>query len=214
MGIDSLYRREDKTMAYLIDPISDAIKKQFPHVVSWGKWNRRYISGTTTWSQHAWANAEDIADGYYNDRYDSPYLDQVYAWLIDQKRKGTVFGDGAKIGTVLWKVPAHHDHIHYERYPKLRGTPPLRPPTIDWENNNTMTYEEMQRALVDAGYDLGDYGPNGDGVDGKWGPMSHAALVKGLGAGVVDLSGLVTKDQHNAHRHAEGTTGSASPKLA
>ena len=163
-------------MAYLIDPIADAVREQFPWVVSLGKWNRRYIAGTTIWSQHSWANAEDIADPA--DSYDSVRLDQVAAWLRDHKARGTTFADGARVGTVLWKVPAHH--VHYERSPKQTGTPPPRPPTIDYQEQNTMTYEEMQRALVDAGYDLGDYGPNGDGVDGKWGPKSHAALVQGL----------------------------------
>ena len=114
---------------YLIDPISRALFAAFPWLRSLGKYNRRYISGTTTWSQHAWANAEDVADPL--DSYDSARLDIVAAWLRRHRDLGTDFGGGAKVGTVLWKVPAHHDHIHYERDPKQRGTPPPSAPTID-----------------------------------------------------------------------------------
>lgn len=36
---------------------------------------------------------------------------------------------------------------------------------------------DVQRILVSLGYDLGSSGPNGDGVDGKWGPKSKTALI-------------------------------------
>lgn len=190
--------------AYLIDPISDAVHAEFSQLVSWGKWNRRPIAGTNIWSQHSWANAEDIADP--NDLYASPLLDEVAAWLRYHRKVGTVFGDGAKVGTVLWRVRNHWDHIHYERAPKQSGTPPLRPPLIDYQNEETMKTEDVQRALVDAGFDLGDYGPNKDGVDGKWGPTSHAAFVKALKSGGVPAD-VVSRAEFAAHRHAEGTTG-------
>ncbi len=38
------------------------------------------------------------------------------------------------------------------------------------------TAEQRQRALVLLGYDLGDFGPTNDGVDGDWGRASDAAL--------------------------------------
>ena len=38
------------------------------------------------------------------------------------------------------------------------------------------TATQRQRALVKLGYDLGRFGPNGDGVDGDWGRASDAAL--------------------------------------
>jgi murein DD-endopeptidase MepM/ murein hydrolase activator NlpD len=36
--------------------------------------------------------------------------------------------------------------------------------------------EEFQKILVDLGYDLGDFGPNKDGVDGKFGPETQRAV--------------------------------------
>lgn len=43
--------------------IYDAVRAVFPNVRI-GIYNRRYIGGTTTWSQHSWSNALDIyADG-------------------------------------------------------------------------------------------------------------------------------------------------------
>ena len=33
--------------------------------------------------------------------------------------------------------------------------------------------KELQQMLVDQGYNLGSFGPQGDGVDGKWGNVSR-----------------------------------------
>ena len=38
--------------------------------------------------------------------------------------------------------------------------------------------KDWQRMLVDVGYDLGKYGPDKDGVDGKWGTTSRLALLE------------------------------------
>ncbi len=38
--------------------------------------------------------------------------------------------------------------------------------------------EVMQAMLVSLGFDLGQTGPNGDGVDGDWGPKSQSAWVR------------------------------------
>lgn len=35
--------------------------------------------------------------------------------------------------------------------------------------------EKLQKELVDKGYYIGDYGPNKDGIDGKYGPFTQAA---------------------------------------
>lgn len=36
--------------------------------------------------------------------------------------------------------------------------------------------EEFQQILVNLGYDLGEYGPNKDGIDGKFGPVTQKAV--------------------------------------
>jgi peptidoglycan hydrolase-like protein with peptidoglycan-binding domain len=38
--------------------------------------------------------------------------------------------------------------------------------------------ESVQQALVDLGYDLGKFGPKGDGVDGNFGSATKAAVIK------------------------------------
>lgn len=43
------------------------------------------------------------------------------------------------------------------------------------------TLEQFQHILVDLGYNLGPYGPQGDGVDGMWGPSTRSALKAATG---------------------------------
>lgn len=38
--------------------------------------------------------------------------------------------------------------------------------------------KEFQRMLVDLGYDLGKFGPNEDGIDGKFGPVTQKAVIE------------------------------------
>lgn len=41
--------------------------------------------------------------------------------------------------------------------------------------------EKIQRILIKRGYDLGKYGPNNDGVDGKLGPLTRNAIEQEFG---------------------------------
>jgi hypothetical protein len=135
----------------------------------WGVYNRRYIAGTRTWSQHAWGNAWDIgiprmADG-----------DVLYSWLLQQRRVGAL-----PIGTILWRVPDHFDHIHVEGTPKQTGTPPRL--DKDEESMKELT-ANIQKALNAAG--AKDKNGQSLKVDGVWGPLTESAFVNGLmlGAG-------------------------------
>ena len=40
-----------------------------------------------------------------------------------------------------------------------------------------LSVKQRQKALVELGYDLGNFGPDNDGVDGSWGRASDAALL-------------------------------------
>lgn len=51
----------------------------------------------------------------------------------------------------------------------------------------------IQEQLVKAGYDLGKYGENKDGIDGKWGKTSQAALDKALADGYKFENGKLSK---------------------
>lgn len=71
----------------------------------------RKIANSNTWSQHAWGNAVDVM---------VPNLatgDRVYAWTLANKSR---YG----LGSVLWRVKDHYDHVHVEGLPKQTGTPP------------------------------------------------------------------------------------------
>ena len=92
--------------------------ERFDFVTRVGVYNRRPIGGTSSWSQHSWANALDmhmvtIEEG-----------DQLYAWL-DARR------EELGIRVLLWRVNRHWNvapparHCHADFWPKGIGTPPL-----------------------------------------------------------------------------------------
>lgn len=104
-------------MAYQGTPAAEqteaAIRDRFSHLFSSiGQYNRRYIGGTVIWSQHAYGNALDIMVGYKN--YAAG--DVIYAFLAKNK-------EALGIRTLLWRVTAHHDHIHVDFWPRGIGTP-------------------------------------------------------------------------------------------
>lgn len=84
---------------------------QFPSLQYWGCYNCRHIANSSSWSEHAWADAIDVhaatmAQG-----------DQVYRWLRSNQGR---FG----ITRVLWRVTGHYDHLHIDFDPDHSGTPP------------------------------------------------------------------------------------------
>jgi hypothetical protein len=93
---------------------------------------------------------------------------------------------------------AGHAHISMNDSADNDGSPWA----IDLQGESTMlTIVQLQQALVDAGYDLGTTGPNGDGVDGDYGSKSKAA----------HTAGLTALDAHTHavpnHTHKGGKTG-------
>lgn len=74
----------------------------------------------------------------------------------------------------------------------LKGSKLIKPRLVSRKKATTPTSsadpigdnaESIQRQLKEAGYSLGTSGKNKDGVDGKWGDMSQAALDKALAEG-------------------------------
>lgn len=145
-----------------IDTLRQVVVRSFPGVKDLGVYNRRPIRGTSVWSQHAWGNAWDIGGPV-------ELLDQVHHWLIANRAT-------MRLGTILWRVRDHYDHIHVEGLPKQIGTPPPVGGSI--KEDEMELAKAIQQALITAGYPLPQYG-----ADGKWGPESQAALVAALRAG-------------------------------
>jgi hypothetical protein len=48
---------------------------------------------------------------------------------------------------------------------------------IDYDEGSSSAVKAMQQELVDSGYDLGKYGPNKDGIDGKFGNKTKLAYI-------------------------------------
>ncbi len=92
--------------------------ERFSFITGVGVYNRRKISGTSTWSQHSWANALDLYMVTIEEG------DQLYAWLRARRRE-------LGIRVLLWRVDNHWNappprrHIHADFWPKGIGTPPL-----------------------------------------------------------------------------------------
>lgn len=165
----------------MITPSADRIRSQVR-----GRWpeaeiqvyNRRYIAGTTTWSQHAWGNALDIFAPM-------PMLDEIADFLRGRKRAGIL-----PVGLILWRVANHFDHIHVEGEPKQTGTPPGG---ADEEDEMFADYVKgLQAQLNELGFR--DQDGNLLAEDGVYGPKTgHADWSQRLaGTGVHSHNVTVT----------------------
>ena len=65
---------------------------------------------------------------------------------------------------------------------------------IDYDKVSEDQVTAMQTTLVDAGYNLGKYGPNGDGVDGKFGNKTRLAYLDYMESKLNTSSGGLTFD--------------------
>jgi hypothetical protein len=97
----------------------EVLQKQFPDLRA-GVWNCRKISGSSTWSQHAWGAALDlhhVGYGYSSSQQHQAFLDQVAAFIAKYRQQMSV-------RTALWRTSGHYDHIHLDFWPRGYGTPP------------------------------------------------------------------------------------------
>lgn len=169
--------------------INLALFARFPSAISWGVYNRRYIAGTKTWSQHAWGNAVDISNRAGTNRYN--LLDTIHGWALDQRVQGWL-----PIGTILWRVPAHFDHIHLEAKPKRTGNPPYPSsvsPVLDviaelgaqgaYVRLAQIALNEARRRNTGAWPELT--------VDGRYGPLMQLAVsAYQTAAGIAGTAGV------------------------
>lgn len=155
-------------------------------IVGFGVYNRRKISGSTTWSQHSWPNALDVhvatlANG-----------DKLFKFLKDN-------WEALNIKVLLWRVRNHYDHLHIDFWPSGYGTPSLtrggddnrfRYPDGSIKDEAVLLNEyeleedvlkkgdsgprvvKVQEQLLEIGYQLPEYG-----ADGDFGDETVAAVV-------------------------------------
>ena len=91
----------------------------FPDL-TFGQWNCRKISGSSSWSQHSWGNGLDLAHreyGYTTNPDHQAYLDTVAFWLDENSWDLSLWG-------LLWRVDDHYDHIHIDHEPRGDARPP------------------------------------------------------------------------------------------
>jgi TP901 family phage tail tape measure protein len=87
-----------------------AVQQAWPGLRFGGMYNRRFIAGTHTWSQHAYGNAVDEMTPSL------PYGDQVRNWVAE---RSALFS----IAHLLWRVPGHFNHVHADFWPQGTGIP-------------------------------------------------------------------------------------------
>lgn len=150
-----------------IQRIIDDVTKYF-HLqkLTFQTYNRRHIGNNRLrpWSQHAgsepakgyYGNAVDIFDP--NDSWDSALLDQVHEFLWARRNE-------YRIRVMLWKVDAHHDHIHVDTWPKMKDnfwySPPPKGALVTIEEDGSEhptfdTYLEEQEVEYLQLNDVGD----------------------------------------------------------
>lgn len=132
---------------------------------------RRFIAGTNTLSQHVGGNAFDLGS-----------ISTGAADIAKIDRAVLIAKAHPDCGRVLWRGVRNHypHHAHIEGKPALTQAQLWAFYENAMEEDMTVAelVEELQKGMVAAGYDLGTYGPNSDGVDGDWGAKSAAAWQK------------------------------------
>lgn len=91
----------------------------FPHAATLGIYNCRKIAGSSSWSEHAWADAWDITDHDTSaSGKPSNYMDAIVAAI--RHRQGELH-----VTRVLWRDGGVHDrHAHVDLDPDHGGSPP------------------------------------------------------------------------------------------
>lgn len=104
-----------------IDIIVGTVTSKFGNIPIWGIYLCRHIANSSSWSQHAWANAVDFGG-------DTGRLNNAAYYLLDLARKNYV-----PASQILWRgrnllsgssISGHYEHIHVSGEPLRTGTPP------------------------------------------------------------------------------------------
>ena len=87
--------------------LEDVLVARFPGI-RLGRYNCRTISGTSTYSQHAWpgGNARDLYAPTNSENPDG-FLDVVVDWLEAN-------AEALSVRLILWQVRDHYHHAHVD----------------------------------------------------------------------------------------------------
>lgn len=99
----------------------------FPRLESWGICNCRRVAGSSSWSQHAYCNAEDVHAAFN-------VMEDATTWLVRQAQSGlnlpvaqAIFNRRVWEPSRGWReysgVSSHTDHIHISGSPMREGLP-------------------------------------------------------------------------------------------
>lgn len=92
--------------------VNDYVKSEYSEITRIGVTNCRKISGSQTYSQHSWSNANDFHT------YDKDLQDEIAADLTAR------YGDHIR-NVLTWRYnSAHASHVHVDMWPKGWLTPP------------------------------------------------------------------------------------------
>lgn len=106
-----------------VDLMHGAVWKQFPDLESWGICNCRKIAQSTSWSQHAYCNGEDLHRDVKGQSYQQS-MDPIARWLYANR-------EALSIEHIIWRRDTkcddptydHCNHIHVDMKPNGTGTP-------------------------------------------------------------------------------------------
>lgn len=106
-----------------IDRVITALKKRFDNWSVWGILACRAVAGTSTWSQHAYANAVDLGAS-------SSKMREIATWVANHRKlpvSQVIYARQVWTPTTGWHyyggVNPHYDHVHISGEPYLTGTP-------------------------------------------------------------------------------------------
>jgi hypothetical protein len=112
-----------------IDRIYTLVFRNYSFAQNWGIFNCRPVAGSSTWSQHSWANALDVG---------ASTMDQLWTIanrLVEEQKEGRDL-EGIVYtvicGNRIWRkdlgwnpyTGIYHTHVHVDAYPNFDGRPP------------------------------------------------------------------------------------------
>lgn len=165
-------------------------REYYPQGRNMGIYNCRNVAGTATTSLHGEGRALDYGMPMTNGRGSRLGHEFVEKLRANARRLGIqaiiydrqIWSARSPNGRAFTGRHPHYDHLHIEltwNSGRNLNLTTLRAVLGTGENVEALV-RNIQKGLVDAGYDLGKWGPNNDGVDGRWGNDTQAGFTQAM----------------------------------